>query len=255
MKPKTYTIHSHRGGSGKSVIASSIALELATRGYNVVLVDMDLRAPSLYYIFHEPQVKYWINDYLENECSFEETLVDISNTYGLRGKLALSLANPDIDAIKESLIKSRKWEMNALKKLVKIRKIIGKQGYHVLIYDTTPGIHYSSLNTLIASDNALLVVVPDNVDIKGALSFIREIYDTIKMKAYLIVNKIPTNDKDEAQLIAKSLADQLKIPLLGAIPYYHEVVKYNGVRHMVIELPDHPYTTDIRRIVDKIIAQ
>ena len=254
MKPKTFTMHSHRGGSGKSVIASSIALELAARDYNVVLVDMDLRAPSLYYIFHEPPVKYWINDYLENECSFEETLVNLSEAYGLRGTLSLSLANPDIDAIKETLTKTRRWEMNALKKLVRIRKIIGKLGYHVLIYDTSPGVHYSALNTLIASDNVVLVVVPDNVDIKGALSFIREIYDAIKMKAYLIVNKIPTNDRNEAQEIARTLADQLKIPLLGAIPYYHEVVKYNGLKHMVLELPQHPYVADIRGIVNKILA-
>ncbi len=254
MKPRTYTIHSHRGGSGKSVIASSIALELALRGYNVLLVDMDLRAPSLYYIFHEPLVKYWINDYLDGECGFEETLVDVSEKYGLRGRLTLSLANPDIEVVKDALTKTRKWEMNALKKLVKARKLASELGFNILIYDTSPGIHYSSLNTLIASDYAILVVVPDNVDVKGALSFVREIYDTIKTKAFLIVNKVPTSNRDEAKNIAKTLADQLKLPLLGAIPYYHEVVRYNGVKHMVLEVPEHPYVSDIRNIVDKMLS-
>ncbi len=254
MKPKTYTIHSHRGGSGKSVIASSIALELAQRGYNILLVDMDLRAPSLYYIFREPAVKYWINDYLDSECSFEETLVDLSERYGLRGRLALSLANPDIEVVKEALTKTRRWEMNALKKLVKARKLAGELGFDILIYDTSPGIHYSALNTLIASDYALLVVVPDSVDVKGALSFVREIYDVIKTKAFLVVNKVPTSNRAEAVEIGRTLAEQLRLPLLGVIPYYHEVVRYNGVKHMVLELPDHPYVADIRSIVDRMLV-
>ena len=246
-----YTVHSHRGGSGKSVLSLNLSLVLAKNGYNVLLVDLDMRAPSLYYMLQEPPVKYWINDYLEDECGFEETLIDLTEKFGLKGRFKASLANPDIDAIKETLGKSRRWEMNALKKLIRIRKTLSED-YDFIFFDTSPGIHYSSINALIASDNIILVVVPDRVDVKGALAFIKEIYDTIKTKSYLIVNKTPIPDISRAIELGEKISSELKIPLLAAVPYYNEVVLSNGVEYLVLSRPDHPFTRIIESIADKI---
>lgn len=248
-----FTMHSHRGGSGKSVLSLSIALVLAKQGYNVLLIDLDMRAPSLYYMLREPPVRYWINDYLEGECGFEETLIDLTQAFNLRGRLEASLANPDIEAIKESLGRSRKWEMNALKKLTRIRKILAGK-YDLLFFDTSPGIHYSSINALIASDNIILVVVPDRVDIKGALAFVKEVYDAIKTKSYLIVNKTPTDNLDKALKIGENISNELKIPLLATIPYYNDVVLSNGVEYLVLTHPRHPFTRIIESIADRIIT-
>ncbi len=248
-----FTIHSHRGGSGKSVLSLNIALVLAKQGYNVLLIDLDMRAPSLYYMLREPPVRYWINDYLEDECGFEETLVDLTQTFNLRGKFKVSLANPDIEAIKETLGRSRRWEMNALKKLIRIRKSLAEE-YNFIFFDTSPGIHYSSINALIASDNIILVVVPDRVDIKGALAFIKEIYDTIKTKSYLIVNKTPTDNLSKALEIGESISSELKIPLLAAIPYYNDIVLSNGIEYLVLTRPEHPFTRIMDNIADKVIA-
>lgn len=46
MAGKTIAIHSSRGGTGKSVIATNLAIILARRGLNVALLDLDFRAPS-----------------------------------------------------------------------------------------------------------------------------------------------------------------------------------------------------------------
>ncbi len=253
LKLTAFTIHSHRGGSGKSVLSLNLSLILAKRGYNVLLVDLDMRAPSLYYMLREPPVKYWVNDYLDDECGFDETLVDLTREFELRGTFKASLANPDIEAIKETLGKSRRWEMNALKKLIRIRKTLSEQ-FDFVFFDTSPGIHYSSINALIASDNIILVVVPDRVDIKGALAFIKEIYDTIKTKSYLVVNKAPTTDISKALEVGENISSELKIPLLAAIPYYNEVVLSNGVEYIVLTRPQHPFTRIIENIADRIIT-
>ncbi len=253
MALTVFTIHSHRGGSGKSVLSLNLSLVLAKHGYNVLLVDLDMRAPSLYYMLREPPVRYWINDYLEDECGFEETLVDLTQEFNLKGKFRASLANPDIDAIKETLGKSRRWEMNALKKLIRIRKALARE-YDFVFFDTSPGIHYSSINALIASDNIILVVVPDRVDIKGALAFVKEIYDTIKTKSYLVVNKTPINDISKALEIGENISNELKIPLLAAVPYYNDVVLSNGVEYLVLTRPDHPFTRIMESLADKVIT-
>ncbi len=48
---QTFVISSVAENEGKSTVASNISLALAERGYNVILLDMDLHKPSIYKIF------------------------------------------------------------------------------------------------------------------------------------------------------------------------------------------------------------
>ena len=48
---KTFVISSVAENEGKSTIATNIAIGLAERGYNVVLLDLDVHKPSIYKIF------------------------------------------------------------------------------------------------------------------------------------------------------------------------------------------------------------
>ncbi|MHA2101622.1 MAG: nucleotide-binding protein, partial [Candidatus Kariarchaeaceae archaeon] len=40
-------IHSHKGGTGKTLVAVNFATLLVKRGYRVAVLDLDLNAPSL----------------------------------------------------------------------------------------------------------------------------------------------------------------------------------------------------------------
>ncbi len=48
---KTFVVTSVAENEGKSTVATNIALGLSDRGYNVVLLDLDVRKPSIYKIF------------------------------------------------------------------------------------------------------------------------------------------------------------------------------------------------------------
>lgn len=48
---KTFVISSVAENEGKSTVAANISIGLAERGYNVVLLDLDVRKPSIYKIF------------------------------------------------------------------------------------------------------------------------------------------------------------------------------------------------------------
>ena len=45
------SIHSYRGGTGKSNVTANVGALLAGRGLNVGLVDMDMQSPGLHAIF------------------------------------------------------------------------------------------------------------------------------------------------------------------------------------------------------------
>ena len=44
---KTIALHSYKGGTGKTTLISNLAAIYAKSGFNVVLLDFDLYAPSL----------------------------------------------------------------------------------------------------------------------------------------------------------------------------------------------------------------
>ncbi len=59
---KCIAFHSYKGGTGKSTISANISVLLVQRGYNVLLIDMDVYAPTLQtYFSQEPT--YWINNF------------------------------------------------------------------------------------------------------------------------------------------------------------------------------------------------
>ena len=77
MNKKCISIHSSRGGTGKSLLATNLAVLYAKKGLNVALLDLDFRAPSLEGIFSKAipnPVDCWLNDYLNGRCSPQHAL-------------------------------------------------------------------------------------------------------------------------------------------------------------------------------------
>ena len=64
MKGKVIALHSSRGGTGKTTIATNLAVDYAREGMNVALLDLDFRAPSLFGVFSntlKKSMRYWRN--------------------------------------------------------------------------------------------------------------------------------------------------------------------------------------------------
>src|SRR5665648_162766 len=51
---KTISIHSYKGGTGKTTISANLAYAFAKKGINVCIIDLDFKAPSLHTIFNIP---------------------------------------------------------------------------------------------------------------------------------------------------------------------------------------------------------
>ena len=75
--PKILLFTSCRPGEGKSIIANNMAVTLAQSSKKVVLIDADMRIPSVYQYFNISPLQPGLVDYLSNQRSLNEVMVDV----------------------------------------------------------------------------------------------------------------------------------------------------------------------------------
>src|SRR5919202_1376238 len=87
------SVHSFRGGTGKSNTTANVAALLAGEGQHVAVVDTDIQAPGLHVLFglDEDKLGYSLNDYLWGKCDITQTAHDATPHLGpgKQGKLFL----------------------------------------------------------------------------------------------------------------------------------------------------------------------
>ncbi len=252
---KTLAFHSYKGGTGKTSIVVNLGALLAKRGANVCLLDYDFRAPSLNILFKDKPT-YWLNDYLEGDCEILDTLIDQSARLHLPGKLWVGLSNPSLDALKDVMSKDRKWEVRALSKTRAGKKeIIAEKNVDYLIYDTSPGAQYSSINALAGADIVSLVMKADEFDLEGTKELSKGVYEALGRKSGIVLNKIPLEQiaaSGGAEKFGKQIESDVGLPLFGLIPCMCELMAIGGKFIYAIEKPDHTFTRSISAIAETL---
>lgn len=76
---KIISVHSFRGGTGKSNLTANLAVSVARAGKRVGVVDTDIQSPGIHVLFGlaEEKLKYSLNDYLWGQCSIEQTACEV----------------------------------------------------------------------------------------------------------------------------------------------------------------------------------
>lgn len=150
---KILAVHSYKGGTGKTLLAINLSASFAKQGKKVCLFDLDFRAPSLATLLKVGKAEHWLNDYLNGACEIDKVLIDLSERINNKGHLYVGLANPATEAIRDMSAKDRKWEMRALGRLLALRNsLLNDKTFDYVIFDTSPGLQYSSINAIVAAD-------------------------------------------------------------------------------------------------------
>jgi MinD-like ATPase involved in chromosome partitioning or flagellar assembly len=176
-------IHSYRGGTGKTLLATNLAA-MYTKKEKVCLLDYDLRAPSLHNMFKGVKPNYWINDLLNGDCEVEDCLHKIDSN------LWVGFSCPDSEALRELMGKSSNWEREALKKTLTMKKTLQEKGFQKIIFDTSPGLAYSSINAIVGSDVIALVMRLDASDIRGTKEMVKGVYELLEKPTFNVVNMV-----------------------------------------------------------------
>ena len=237
-------VHSYRGGTGKTLLSINLAASYA-KTEKVCLLDYDFKAPSLQGMFKTPTPDFWMNDYLNGDCEIQEAITEVFPN------LFVGLASSDAEAIRDMVGKSRSWETEALNKTVSLKNTLADMGFSKVIFDTPPGLAYSSINAVIASDIVVLVMRMDSLDILGTKEMVKEVYEILEKPSVVAVNMVlPAQQKALSQTIQNLFGSRI----LGYIPCLCEVRTYIAEGKPILIDSKMPYSEAILKLGQDIEA-
>lgn len=226
---------------------------MAAKGRKVCLLDMDFRAPSLHSLFKVAPKKYWLNDYLNGDCKSNEMICHCRQK-PLSGQLFIGFANPSTKAILEMSAKNAKWEMKALQRLFELGKsLLVEQGFDYLILDTSPGLQYSSINSVVAADIALIVATPEGFNVSRTERMVRFLYRRIGKRIMILFNKVPSDwvQSEKMARLKDSLASQ-KTMFCDDMGCFCELPVCEDPGFFACERKYHPFSKGLGKIVSRL---
>ncbi|MBX7164790.1 MAG: MinD/ParA family protein [Pirellulales bacterium] len=253
--PKTISIHSFRGGTGKSNITANLSVLLASRGKRVGVIDTDIQSPGIHVIFAKGpgDFQYALNDFLWGKARIEQAAYDVTdaafgnpNQYGPRTKLFLIPSSIDTGAIAKVIREG--YDVALLNE--GFQRLIQVLDLDYLLIDTHPGVNEETLLSIAISDVFLLILRPDNQDFQGT-SVTVELARRLEVGELLVVlNKVPAKLHTEA--LAQRVQDAYQAPVVGMLPLSEEMAHLASSGLFVNRHPQHPLAQELQRIADRL---
>ena len=82
-------------------------------------------------------------------------------------------------------------------------------GFNKIIFDTPPGLAYSAINAVIASDVVALVMRLESIDILGTKETMKGVYDLLEKPTFIVVNMVlPSQKAALSSTLKKIFSDQ-----------------------------------------------
>ncbi len=135
------SIHSFRGGTGKSNTTANVATLLAVQGRRVGVVDTDIQSPGIHILFglEGEEITTSLNDYLWHGREIEEAALDVTPNLGgeIEGQIFLIPSSIKPGEITRVLREG----YNARKLTQGLSDLVEKLVLFVLLIDTHPGLN------------------------------------------------------------------------------------------------------------------
>jgi septum site-determining protein MinD len=144
--------------------------------------------------------------------------------------------------------------MRALGRILALRdSLLANQSFDYLIFDTSPGLQYSSINAVVSADLVVVATTFDRSDVDGTKRMLHELYELFEKKTEIVLNKVMQDwsAKPGSDTHAK-IKDIYQVPLLGIIPCYCDVLRAEGGIVFAQEKPDHPFTRLLNEMASTI---
>lgn len=250
--PKIISIHSFRGGTGKSNLTANLAAVMADQGKRVGIIDTDIQSPGIHVLFgmDENSVKYSLNDYLWGRCGLEEAAYDVTPTTinQTSGKIYLVPSSIKMGEIARIV----KEGYNVLLLTHGLQQLCEDLNLDYLLIDTHPGMNEETLLSIAISNELIIILRPDRQDFQGTAVTLQVARKLNTATVSLVINKL-LSKYDPAE-VQEQISQKFQVPVLGVFPLSEDMVDLGSKAIFALEFPDSPYTDEIKHVANAVIG-
>ncbi len=260
------SIHSFRGGTGKSNITANLSALLAMGGRRVGVIDTDINSPGIHVLFNlqEDEMVHSLNDYLWGKCGIEQTAVDVTARLNatirqrsqeggrpaaeIQGQVFLIPSSMKAGEIARVLREG--YDVGLLND--GFHELIRKLNLDVLMIDTHPGLNEETILSIAISDVLAVIMRPDQQDYLGTSVTVDVARKLDVGRLMIIVNKVPAVlDPTDVETKVK---DFYACPVAAVLPHSDEMMALASNGIFVLHYPDHPMTALFQQAAARLIA-
>ncbi|WP_143423559.1 tyrosine-protein kinase family protein [Halanaerobium congolense] len=255
--PRLISFYSYKGGVGRTLALVQTAYLLAKKGKNVLMLDLDIEAPSLHDIFSDKiNLDKGIVDYLyEQEFSGDKTEIELDNIVSsikvdetLEGNLYTIPAGVlsaeyiyKLTQLKPKFL-SQKEYLSVL-----LKKVKEKLDIDLVLIDSRTGINdWGAFSILDMADEVFFFAYPNEENFNGT-KVIVDLLKNLQLKKFTII--FSRVESDGGLDYAQQLFDDLELEqeFLSII--------YNPRLALIKEFPNEKYLDEYQEIADFILER
>jgi septum site-determining protein MinD len=244
------SIHSFRGGTGKSNTTANVAAILGQRGQRVGVIDADIQSPGIHVIFGiaGTEVAASLNDFLWGTGELSAVAQDVTERHGARlaGRIFLIPSSMEPGQIARVLREG----YDPQKLAEGLRQVVDALALDTLLIDTHPGLNEETLLSLVVSHTVVVILRPDRQDYEGTGITVRVTEELRVPRVMLVVNKVPAS-LDE-QSVAGHVRAAYGREVVAVVPHSDELMSLASEGVFVLRYPDHPLSSVYERIADAV---
>ncbi|MEM2440378.1 MAG: P-loop NTPase [Candidatus Bathyarchaeia archaeon] len=226
---RVIAVSSGKGGVGKSLIASALALSLAKKGFTVGLFDADFTSPSTHRILGVKKLEVKED---RGILPMHVHSLKYMSIVAFSGEKALPLRGADVSNALIELFSAVLW---------------GKLDY--LIIDMPPGIGDATLDIirLVKKIEFFIVCTPSVL----AIETVEKLLELLKVLKVPVIGVVENMKMQQSSFIKEKVADA-RVPFLGEVPFDPKVENALGNVEAFFQTA---FVQKLAEIIPRIISQ
>jgi septum site-determining protein MinD len=243
---KIISIHSFRGGTGKSNTTANVTALLASSGLRIGVIDTDLQSPGIHVLFgvDEEKLTPSLNDYLWGKCEIEEAAQDVTPLLGVPISGQIFLVPASMKPGEITRIVNQGYDPGLLSD--GFHRLLDELKLDILMVDTHPGLNEETLLSIAVSDALAIIMRPDKQDFQGTSVTVDVARRLDIGRMVLVVNKVPTafNMAD----VKTQVESQYHCDVAAVLPHSDEMMTLASSGIFVQRYPNHPITASLKQV-------
>lgn len=251
---KIISVHSFRGGTGKSNTTANIASLLATGGARVGVVDTDIASPGIHVLFNmeEDNMAHTLNDYLWGKCNIEDAAHDVTDKIGAPIKGKVYLIPSSIKAGEIARILREGYDVGLLND--GFRDVVERLNLDYLLIDTHPGLNEETLLSIAISDALIIIMRPDSQDYQGTIVTVDVAKKLDVPKMLIVINKVPEQFLVHGgeQKLRADVEEKYDATVGAIFPHSDHMMTLASSGIFSVKYPDDEMSKAMRNLVEQL---